>query len=379
MRIALITVFYNANYGAVLQAYALSKTIQEISKRECYLVDYRRQKIINMFRFSIFDIDVYGNRSITKNSIKRTIKQLINPMGTIVRFKKFEEFRNKYMNISPKTYYRRDDIDLPDTSTVFLGSDQIWNPDITQGFDDVYFGRMADNNKFIVSYAASLGRIKFNKQEREELKELLNNVDVISVREEEGAEIVRALTNRPVICVPDPTILLDREHWEWLALHNKTESSKYVLVYMLSYNKKVIDLAYKISHFLNCKIILFDSGSLKRIKGMKQKKHYGPRQFLKYVLDAEYIVTNSFHGTVFSVIFNKQFFTIPHETRGSRMIDFCRKLGLEDRIAYGNRTINLSDIEKYIDYDIVQPKLKELKQVGLDYIKRVLKEAGYGK
>ncbi|NLK28677.1 MAG: hypothetical protein GX306_10105, partial [Clostridiales bacterium] len=131
MKIAIATVFRNANYGAVLQAYALSTVIEKLSNKNCYLIDYRRKQIINMFRFSIFDVDAKGNRKITKESIIRTIKQCINPMGTVVRFENFEKFRKKYMNISEKVYFSNKDIDLNETDILFLGSDQIWNPDIT--------------------------------------------------------------------------------------------------------------------------------------------------------------------------------------------------------------------------------------------------------
>lgn len=154
MKIGIITVFYNTNYGAVLQAYASSKSITEISGKECYLVDYRRNVVINMFRNSIFDIDCNGNKKLTKGALKRRIKQKINPNGTIERFKCFEKFREQYMNISEQVYFEGKDISLEDTDIVFLGSDQIWNPDVTQGFNDIYFGKLNGNKQFTMGSGA---------------------------------------------------------------------------------------------------------------------------------------------------------------------------------------------------------------------------------
>ena len=182
MKCAIVTVFYNTNYGAVLQAYALSKTIEKLTNSECYLIDYRREKIRNMFRFSLFDVGMDGKIRITFDSLKRTVKQCINPKGTIIRFKKFEDFRKEHMSISDEVYYKREQINFKDINILFLGSDQIWNPDITQGFDDVYFGKLNNSSVFTVSYAASLGKTIFSDAELFELKQLINYVDIISVR-----------------------------------------------------------------------------------------------------------------------------------------------------------------------------------------------------
>ena len=94
--------------------------------------------------FTIYDLDVAGNKRITKKSIKRTIKQFLNPMGTIIRFNRFEDFRKRHMNISKQVYYHSNDIKLSDTDILFLGSDQIWNPDITDGFEYFYFGKIGN-------------------------------------------------------------------------------------------------------------------------------------------------------------------------------------------------------------------------------------------
>lgn len=367
MRIAIATVFRNSNYGAVLQAYALAKVIKDITNSECYFIDYRREKVINLFRVSLFDKDIDGNRKITINSIKRTIRQFINPLGTIVRFNRFEKFRKKFFNITEETFYKSNDINLEDTSLLVLGSDQIWNPEITQGFDNVYFGKIGNSDIFTISYAASLGKTKFNEEEKKELKELLKYVDIISVREEEGAEILCNLTNKKITCVPDPTILIDREEWLKLAKQIR-KKDKYVMIYMLKHDEVVLNLAKKIAEFYNHKIVLFGNGSLKKYKGMREKKHYDPTVFLGFMEKADYIVTNSFHGTVFSVIFNKKFYTVPFGEKGSRIVNFCRKVDLEDRIVYDSEDIYNKNIQEDIDYESVNLKVEELKKIGKDFL-----------
>lgn len=378
MKIAIATVFRNTNYGAVLQAYASSTIISSISNKECYLIDYRREKAINMFRFSIFDVDAAGNKRITKKSIKRTIKQFLNPMGTIIRFNRFEDFRERNMNISKQVYYHSNDINLSDTDIMFLGSDQIWNPDITDGFDDVYFGKIGNKNIFTISYAPSFGKTNFSESEKSKLKGLLDYVDFISVREEEGVDILREIVDRPITCVPDPTVLVDKKIWEDLAYAKRKEHNKYIMVYMLYPDENVINLARTISKLFNYKIVLFDDGTLKGLNDMKSKKNYEPSEFLSYLKGAEYVVTNSFHGTIFSVIFNKKFFTVPHKTRGDRMINFCRKVGLENRIIYDAKQVDKEDIVVNIDYECVNLRLDELKEVGLTYIENALKGVIHG-
>lgn len=371
LKVAIATVFRNSNYGAVLQAYALAKVIKDLTKSECYFIDYRREKVINMFRVSLFDKDVDGNKKITINSIKRIMKQCINPLGTIVRFNQFEKFRKKYLNITDKIYYKSNEIKLEDTPILVLGSDQIWNPDITQGFDDVYFGKIGNPDIFTISYAASLGKTNFNEEEKKELIELLKYVDIISVREEEGAKLLRDLTNKKITCVPDPTILVDKEDWVKLT-SNKRKKKNYIMVYMIKYDEAILNLARKIAELYNYEIVLFGNGSLKKCKGMKEKKHYDPTMFLEYMEKADYIVTNSFHGTVFSVIFNKKFYTVPFDDKGNRIVDFCRKVGLEDRIVCDNKDLNNKDIHEDIDYESANEKMEELKKIGKEFLSEAM-------
>lgn len=373
MKIAIATVFRNANYGATLQAYALAKSVQKLANTECYFIDYRRKETINMFRCSLWDMDINGKKKLSIDALKRTIRQCINPLGTIYRFYKFEIFRKDHLLISEKIYYKSEQIRLPDTEMLILGSDQIWNPDVTHGFNDVYFGKLCNSDVLTVSYAASFGKTEFSDEEKKQLKELLANVDIISVREEEGAELLSELMERNIVCVPDPTVLIDRTDWVKLASTAKGHGSKYVMIYMLTYNEEVIYIGQCIAKKLGCEIVLLGSGSSMKIKGMTEKKFDGPTEFLKYVAEAEYVVTNSFHGMIFSVIFNKQFYTVPHETRGSRMINFAKKVGLEDRIIYKSCTLSEKNLRSKIDYNLVNVKFNELKQIGIDFLNYVIK------
>ena len=209
------------------------------------------------------------------------------------------------------------------------------------------------------------------------MKDKLKHVDIISVREEEGAEILRELTDKPVSCVPDPTVLIDREHWASLGSTERKYKNKYVMIYMLHNDNTVIELARTISKLLNCEIILFNDGYLKRPKGMKLKKSYGPAEFISFIKHAEYVVTNSFHGTIFSVIFNKNFYTVPNEARGNRMINFCKKVGLENRVVYSGKQIKGDDVLNNINYKFVNSKVEELRGIGLTYIEHVLKGVGH--
>lgn len=378
MRIAIITVFFNTNYGAVLQAYALSRSVQRISGRDCYLLDYRRKKLMNMFRNSIFDLDLKKNKSITRESIKRTLKQFLNPQGTIERFRVFEEFRNKYLTISDDTFFEGDNISLKNTDLLIVGSDQIWNPDITQGFNRVYFGKVSNKKIFTISYAASLGRSSLSEGERQELKELLENVDIISVREEEGASLIRELTDKKIKCVPDPTVLLGQKQWMEISSAIEQRSKPFIFVYMLAYSQLIIDIASDIRSKFEYDVVLFYAENMKPILGVDHKKNCSPSEFISFISQADYIVTNSFHGTVFSTIFHKQFLSVPHRPKSSRIINYCTKLGLDDRIVFNADEYARIDHSNQIDYTSIRKKIEGMRQEGEEFLAEALLVSKHG-
>ena len=158
----------------------------------------------------------------------------------------------------------------------------------------------------------------------------INHIDFISVREKSSVYTLRPFTSKRIFHVLDPTLLLERNTWEILA-KTKKKRKPYLLVYRVSGNEDVFKIAGNIGRRLNLEVVYINNHK-PAIAGIKNIRRVGPRDFITLFRDASFIVTNSFHGTTFSVLFNKDFVTVPHEKRGSRMIDLLHLLKLEDRI-----------------------------------------------
>lgn len=365
MKVAIITVFRNTNYGAVLQAYALSTFISEKINSEVLLVDYIKNNTTNLMHNGIIYYGIHNKKTINLKSIKKCIKTLINYKGTLKRTKNFSDFINKYLKITKTKYYETDYIDLSGYQLILLGSDQIWNPDIMGGFHDAYFGRVNAPDARIVAYAPSLGKKSFTDDEIDELKEKLSLINNISVREEQSVEFLKKITKREVNCVLDPVFLISEKKWQNLELKPNILFSKYILIYSLSMDIELINEAKKLSEEINGELIMIGNGGGPSFKGITYYRDAGPREFLYLINHAEYIFTDSFHGTAFSIIFRKQFLGKAKGEKGQRLENIVNKINIKNRVFH---SIKGKDIKCLIDYDGVNNILNDLKNHSISYL-----------
>lgn len=322
MKRALIATFYNeVNYGAVFQSYALQKKLESYFD-EVRVIDYRPDVMKNK------------DKLINCASIKALILSIITLPIKILRKCVFRKFVKRHIDTIGVEEISNDKNCL---DYVFLGSDQIWNPQITGGVDPVFFGVIPGftGNKTI-AYAPSIGKNKITELELSEMKTLIKNIDCISVREQEAKDIVSEITSKDISIVCDPTLLLRKDDWDKLLLSSNIsrKNEHYVFVYSLSQNPDVIKLAQKIALDNNSTIIEAYLGR-KYKKGNKRHKikyYLSPEDFISYLSSADYVVTDSFHGTVFSIIYNKNFYTVPYKGKEGRIEYLLKKTGLENRI-----------------------------------------------
>lgn len=359
IKVAIITFHCSYNYGSALQAFAL-RTLLIKKKYEVNIIDFIYKKDFEQYR--LFRMNTY-------------LKNPKSFVGDIIFFKKnykrkcsFETFAKKYFNLTRKKYYNYEDMrELNDKFDIFIcGSDQIWNLDCTQGVEPAYFLNFVNKDKLKIAYAPSLAHIKFAKNYDEDLKKAIKDIDYISVREESTLPLIQSLTEKRVNVVLDPTLLLDRKDYE-LIINQKKQRDEYIFVYMLEYNDELVRYCNKFSNERKIKVIYIANNKFSGIKGYNAFG-IGPDKFLKYIKEAKYIVTNSFHATVFSIIFNKMFVTFTTKHSSSRMVDLLDKLGISDRIY--NEKFN---IDKDIDYDKVQEKLIDMRKSSLEYLSKALK------
>ena len=327
MKLGILTFHAAHNYGAVLQAYGLLNYLSSLG-HEVYVIDYRPDSIrrgVNR-----------GIPALPKNPLK-LCKTLVEEFSIrkdrLKRFDKFEEFIIKELNLFPF-----DTVKLEEFDRIFIGSDQVWNKSLLNNkFDPVYMG--ASFSARYVSYAASMGWYQVEDDDIAVLKQYLSNFEAISVRETDTSTFLTEITGTNIHVTCDPTLLLKRE--EWTKLYVPTNKKGYVLCYNLLNSNDCQALAEDLAKSKGLEIInLVPSVSKKSPKSSCQSA--GPKDFISYIMDAEYVVTSSFHGTVFSILFDKEFYSVGLSNYGGRIRSLLRTIGLEDRMIVPKDLNNLS-------------------------------------
>lgn len=372
MKIRILTFHCAKNYGAVTQAYAL-KTVLKKYADDVAFINYRPLFLTN--------------RAILEKphnpSIKHIIIEAIRKIVSIIRYhfwgykekiQKYVLFENKYLlNPNQPAFTNKEQINEKETDYIFLGSDQIWNNKITFG-DTAFFGDFSKGkNTKLVSYAASIGLDDPGKDTQSFISENINNIDYISVRENSAEKFVAALTSKRIVTVLDPTLLLTPQEWSKLAVI--PEHKKYLLLYKMGNSELTEHVAKKVAKIRDLAIVEIASGgkSIRKVYNHQFLGNIGPKEFIGLIQHADFVVTSSFHGTAFSLNFNKQFYTIPHPTAKSRMVDLLSKMGIENRLIYSLEDLaerNLSN--DLIDYSEVNKSLELERHKSMNFIEKSL-------
>ncbi len=360
MKCGVLTFHRAQNYGAILQAYALQKSIHKIGV-DCELVDYRCPFIEKYFQpFSIKSF---------KNFKKIAAIVLLN--GRVIDNRSnFEDFINNYLKTSSEVITSSDELDELNSiyDTFITGSDQVWSY-LTAGFDKSFFLDFVDDKNKKNAYAASFGVEKLPDELKLEYKKLLSNFANISVREEQGADIVKELLEIEPLVVLDPTLLLDKNEWLKISSGNY-EEQEYLLLYVIAESKSILDLARKIARKNNLKIVYINDRLYKRF-GMENKSKLKVTDWVSLFLNAKYIVTNSFHGVAFSINFQKEFFMkyLPEPAKvNSRLQNILDLFELEDRHV---KNLNCLDQIERIDYVKVNRLLEVERKKSIEYLNSI--------
>jgi hypothetical protein len=379
LRIALISFTHSNNYGAQLQAYALEKYIEKTHKGvECSYIYYDRNFIKGSFKWLLrkFACMILNRDDNPSWTIKEYCKAIFwrskgyRDTDTNAKFEKFWKLMN-YDFHAGKSYRRRDLNVLNTKYDKFIsGSDQIWNCGRLD-LDPTYMLDFVTDDSKKFSYASSLGMREIPQKYYAKYKECLSSFRELSCREQEGADIISKLTGREVVHVLDPVFLLDKE--EWIELIKSSvpipKNGKYILIYTLSKDEVFVEKVKKYAAKKKESILVISDN---RCNGQST----GPLEWLDYFCHADEVFTDSFHGTAFSVIFNKQFSVyIPDDSffQDSK----SRITGLLDELEICNRIIDETyclDNIKDIDYDKVNDILSRLKTKSRDYLDRCLRE-----
>lgn len=370
-KIGILTFHCAENYGAFLQVYATQSFLKKyITDKNVEVIDYRPNYIVDGYKFNIFEW--FCKESNLIYNIKSFISYMFIVPNRIIRKINFKNV-NKLLNLSSISYTKTSDFSEDNTAYdyIVLGSDQIWNPMITKGIDPVFFGNIP--NKFIckkIGYAVSTGVSSYSENEKDSIRKFIKEMSSISLRESSTINLLNEIYESNYTNVLDPTFLLENEFWNKFS--KKIKFSKYILVYSLENNSEIMEDAYKFAKENNLKIVTFSEPGIKNYyKDIKlySISYVGPKEFVGAIKNAEIILTNSYHATCFSIIFNKIFYTYGHSKTSSRMIDLSNLLDFKERIiSYGECCRNYNLKNEKINYRNINKKIEEQRSVSIKYM-----------
>ena len=350
MNVGILT-FHNAyNYGAVLQAYATQVLVESLGHK-AEVIDYHNTAIDNDYNMLKFHY-----RSFIGSKYKFPL-YLLDRYFFWKRRKSFRKFQDKYIKLSSKTYFQCEDVSFYGYDIVLIGSDQLWNKSLTGGLDKIYWGQFDTIYKTRkVAWSVCMNNTNLSDHETSLIMEYLKDFYAISVREETLQAFISKLTNNRVWHTLDPTLLLSSEKWEEVC--HPVKESNYIAVYAVKNEKETIRFARKLASSLNKKIIILRSYS-KWYFSSDNKEYCGPDEFLSYIRNADYVVTSSFHGTVFSLIFRRQFIC-PRFDGNIRVEDLLHTVGLSSRFVRDwKEVLSLLPINYNNLSDLLEIKRKE--------------------
>lgn len=363
MKVCILTFHKAKNYGAVLQAFALMHTLNKMGASPFLinrLPDYKNWIYLLYFRLHP----------------KFLVKKL-----TWIRF---DRFAQKFL--IPKTRaYKKQDLhnfeqnEKPDAC--IAGSDQVWRMEYSDIGYNYFFDFLDGTKTRKIAYAASFGKAEWEEDQAvtEKVKVLLRDFHAVSVRESPGTDICSKIFDTQATHVLDPTLLLNREDYESILLAGSPAFKKYDLVSCFLNNTKAMEYCDHLAKQHNLSYIdLYQTTSLIKSlspagSGAKRWLHMSVQEWLSQIRQADYLITNSFHATVFAILFRKQFIVLDHPSGGTaRITGLLRLTGLHDRFVTGTAAISIPLLQKKIDWNSVHGKLAPEKEKSLLFLKKAL-------
>lgn len=369
IKVGIITFHSAENSGAVLQCFALQQILMKLGAN-VQIIDYQPRYIRDQYKIFVNPLKHIKKDQRVKSFMAYSVQNLFL-FRRLIRKRKFKAFRNQYLKCSRAYFSLRELTEDPPKADIYIcGSDQIWNPVLTGGhLDPAYFLQFGSSTVRRYSYAVSVGK-ELSESDLEKIYELSRSFDGISFRERSVKD--KLSEHYPEckfdVCI-DPTLLLDASDWERIIVSEMDRNRKYILVYALERNEafqQIIDLV-KVN-LGDIDVIDISQCNLKLKKCEKRKLHISPSEFLSYIHDAEFVITNSFHCTVFSIIFKRNFYTIQHSKSNSRLRDFLYSMKLCDRI-YDGRTK-----EMVVNYDSLDIILNEYKDASMRFLEGLMEK-----
>lgn len=379
-KVGLVTCYFKHNYGSMLQAYATQKILDNnnIPNETIYIennVDFKKGKR-KYYLGQIFNYTFIKSKlgMIKLKFDKKVNRQLGNNIA--IRDKKYEEFKkNFHLTKAHNTYDELCEICQKKYDSVLVGSDQLWLP--VNVVADYYTLNWVPENINKISYATSFGISTIPDKYKDLYGKFLNRIDYISVRENQGELLVKELSSKNATLVCDPTMLLTKKEWQEVSISKPIVKEKYILCYYLGKSIEYRKFAERLKEKTGYKIVSLNHCDeyVKYSDTFADIKPYdiGPAEWLNLIENAEFICTDSFHGTVFSLLFNKKFFTFRRYKEGSkvstnsRINSLLNLVHLNDRLLTGNENVD-EVINKKIDYVEVDKIISQFRNESKQFL-----------
>ena len=348
-KIGIITIHSDLNYGAALQAYALNQYLRN-KGYDSQIINYI--KIPNHPRQYPFPKNIaYWLMNLPRYCRYR---QFLKQSVTKKKWHSVEELINGF----------NEPFDV-----LISGSDQVWNPTcggLVDKLNPCYYLAFASSKKYKkVAYASSIGSYRFNTKEQVYVKKWLEDYHHLSTRETTGSEHLKEILDKEIKVVLDPTLLLNIGQWR-KASRTVAIKKEYVLVYYIDEIAECVEYARKVADKHGWQVVMMSNTS-SRFPGIDQNIPFcGPAQFLWLFEHASYVVTNSFHGTAFSVNFNRPFISVIKRNSPQRAQTLLQNVGLSERLL--TDIVQVDNLPEKIDWDTVNAKLDILRQDSTNYL-----------
>ncbi len=361
MKVGILTFHRANNLGAVMQCYALQRYLT-LCGHDVNIIDYHC-KAVEM-QYDILNPRVLWSRKNIFASLRVYLDRIRQCQSLREKGKGFDKFRQKYLRLTEPVVALHSKMDY---DVLITGSDQVWNLHITNGVDRLYFlcGPLPERIKRVAYAVSAADKFDIFDDNLSEVLCCLNRFDSISVREVSLKDYLTSKLKRTIYSCVDPCFLIDREEYDKMTIPSNV-SKPYILVYQMTYIEAANEAAEKIGRDYGYEVMYYYGGAAPNRKN--SHTIVNPQDFLGKIAGASLVLTSSFHGIVFSIIYEKDFWTFEYSGNG-RQLNLLSLLGLRDRMVSSSKQIVL---DKHVDYSTVHKSLDDVVMASKQFLNDAL-------
>lgn len=388
-KVGVVSCYFQPNYGSMLQAYATQMALDKLGyENETIDIsgfngEIRKAKLLYFAKASLSSGILLTKIGRAKDTIIRKVSKSEYTKNASIRNKAFKRFEDKYFRLSPRYASKKalGEKCIEYYDSVLVGSDQLWLPGNIAA--DYYTLNFVPDTVNTIAYATSFGQASLPRDTEKAASRFLKRIKHISVREDSGQKLVKKLAARDVPVVCDPTLLFTGE--DWLSIQNEEAffAGKYIFMYFLGSNKEHREFVSRLKKETGLQVVALPhiDEYVKADEECSDVQLYDvdPGQFLNLIRNAEYVCTDSFHCSVFSIQYRKQFFTFRRfnsknkQSTNSRLDTLFKLTGITGRLIKGDEEI-AACLNSEIDFDAVHGRLAALRLRSLEYLKNALED-----